>query len=74
VSTAYAVVAAFDLFEYRNEARLFRRLSDRFEECVFGLNLVKRAIEEFQGGVYRQLRKILGSIRSASETTAVRHG
>jgi hypothetical protein len=49
---SYAVVAAFNLFEYRDEAPLFRRLSDRFEECVFGLNLVKREIEEVQGGVH----------------------
>ena len=57
---SYAVVAAFNLFEYRDEAPLFRRLSDRFEECVFGLNLVKREIEEVQGGAYRQLRSELG--------------
>jgi hypothetical protein len=57
---SYAVVAAFNLFEYRDQAPLFRRLSDRFEECVFGLNLVKREIEEVQGGAYRQLRTELG--------------
>jgi len=57
---SYAVVAAFNLFEYRHEAPLFRRLSDRFEECVFGLNLVKREIEEVQSGAYRQLRSELG--------------
>lgn len=57
---SYAVVAAFNVFEYRDEAPLFRRLSDRFEECVFGLNLVKREIEEVQGGAYRQLRTELG--------------
>jgi hypothetical protein len=57
---SYAVVAAFNLFEYRDEAPLFRRLSDRFEECVFGLNLVKREIEAVQGGAYRQLRTELG--------------
>jgi len=57
---SYAIVAAFNLFEYRDEAPLFRRLSDRFEECVFGLNLVKREIEEVQGGAYRQLRSDLG--------------
>jgi hypothetical protein len=57
---SYAVVAAFNLFEYRDEAPLFRRLSDRFEQCVFGLNLVKREIEALQGGPYRQLRAGLG--------------
>lgn len=57
---SYAVVAAFNLFEYREEAPLFRRLSERFEQCVFGLNLVKREIEELQAGSYRQLRADLG--------------
>jgi len=43
---SYAVVAAFNLFEYRDEAPLFRRLSDRFEDCVRGLHLVKRDIDQ----------------------------
>ncbi|HXD74472.1 MAG TPA: hypothetical protein VN628_12080 [Vicinamibacterales bacterium] len=42
---SYAVVAAFNLFEYRDEAPLFRRLSERFEDCVNGLHLVKREID-----------------------------
>jgi hypothetical protein len=43
---SYAVVAAFNLFEYRDEAPLFKRLSERFEDCVDGLHLVKREIEQ----------------------------
>jgi len=43
---SYAVVAAFNLFEYRDEAPLFKRLSERFEQCVTGLHLVKREIDE----------------------------
>ena len=43
---SYAVVAAFNLFEYRDEAPLFKRLSERFEDCVDGLHLVKREIDE----------------------------
>ena len=57
---SYKVVAAFDLFEYRDEAPLFRRLSERFEQCVFGLNLVRHEFEELQGGAYRQFRSDLG--------------
>ena len=57
---SYAVVAAFDLFEYRDEAPLFRRLSDSFEHCVFGLNLVKRELEEVQAGAYSELKKGMG--------------
>jgi hypothetical protein len=43
---SYAIVAAFNLFEYRDEAPLFKRLSDHFEDCVTGLHLVKQEIDE----------------------------
>jgi hypothetical protein len=45
---SYAVVSAFDQFEYRSEAALFRRLSENFERCVSGLNMVKQDLDEFQ--------------------------
>ena len=41
---SYNVVAAFDQFEYERVAPLFHKLRDRFEECVYGLHLVKRQI------------------------------
>lgn len=50
---SYAVVAAFNLFEYRHEAPLFRRLSDRFELCVHGLNLVKADLAQMEQEDYR---------------------
>lgn len=53
---SYKVVAAFNLCEYADEAPLFRRMADRFEECVFGLNLVKKDIEQQQAGPFGQLR------------------
>ena len=53
---SYAVVAAFNLFEYRDEAPLFRRLSDSFERCVVGLNQMKGELEELQTGAYRHTR------------------
>jgi hypothetical protein len=45
---SYRVVAAFNLFEYREEAPLFRRMSEQFERCVYGLNLVKRDLDRLQ--------------------------
>src|SRR6516165_6132881 len=42
---SYRIVSFFDQFEYRAEAPLYRRLSDQFETCVYGLNLVKRDLE-----------------------------
>jgi hypothetical protein len=56
---SYAVVAAFDQFEYRDEAPLFRRLADNFELCVFGLNLVKEDLESLQHAYYGGLREAL---------------
>jgi hypothetical protein len=44
---SYSVVSSFDQFEYREEAPLFRRLSDNFELCVMRLNLVRRDFDEF---------------------------
>lgn len=56
---SYQVVASFDLFEYRDEAPLFRRLADRFELCVYGLNLVKQDLAARQRGAYEQMRAAL---------------
>lgn len=57
---SYSVVAAFDQFEFKDQAPLFRRLADRFELCVFGLNLVKQDLERLQSAPYREMRQILG--------------
>jgi hypothetical protein len=56
---SYRVVSCFDQFEYRDEAPLFRRLSDTFELCVYGLNQVKRDLERRQAECYRQMRDAL---------------
>jgi hypothetical protein len=60
---SYAIVSSFDQFEYRDEAPLFRRLSENFELCVFGLNLVKRDLEDFQCEYYHRLEQNLGETR-----------
>jgi hypothetical protein len=57
---SYAIVSSFDQFEYRDEAPLFRRLSENFELCIVGLNLVKQDLEEFQREYYYRLRQTLG--------------
>jgi hypothetical protein len=56
---SYAIVSSFDQFEYRDQAPLFRKLSHNFELCVFGLNLVKQDLEEFQREYYRHLKHTL---------------
>ena len=57
---SYAIVSSFDQFEYRYEAPLFRRLSENFETCVVGLNLVKQDLEQFQREYYHRVKQILG--------------
>jgi hypothetical protein len=48
---SYRIVAAFG-----DDAALFLHLSERFEMCVYGLNLVKADLERYQSDYYRQLR------------------
>ena len=57
---SYRIVSAFNMFEYREEAPLFGRLAYHFEQCVHGLNLVKRDLEQMQGTYYRTLQKDVG--------------
>ncbi len=56
---SYRVVASFDQFEFKSVAPLFRRLSDRFELCVYGLNLVKQELERNQRAWYHGVRSAL---------------
>jgi hypothetical protein len=56
---SYAIVSSFDQFEYRDEAPLFRRLSESFELCVLGLNLVKQDLEQLQQKHYGRLKEHL---------------
>ena len=56
---SYRIVSAFNVFEYRQEASLFRRLADGFEQCVYGLNLVKSDLEYQQRSHYRHWQEAL---------------
>jgi hypothetical protein len=59
---SYRIVAAFDQFEYRDVAPLFRRLAEQFERCVYGLNRVKRDLNTLRDERYQALRQnLLGS-------------
>lgn len=56
---SYTVVSAFDQFEYKDEAPLFRKLAANFELCVFGLNLIKQDLERQQQAYYRGLQRTI---------------
>ncbi len=56
---SYYIVSKFDQFEYKKVAPLFAQLSDHFEQCVYGLNLVKNELAEMQHPIVRQTNEIL---------------
>jgi hypothetical protein len=56
---SYAIVSSYDQLEYQHEAPLFRKLSEQFELCVFGLNLVKGDLERLRHTAYERMRQAL---------------
>ena len=56
---SYRIVGAFDQFEHRRAALLFRRLAEQFEYCVHGLNLVKGDLEALRDEQYQFWKKNL---------------
>ena len=56
---SYRIVAAFDQFEYRHMAPLFRRLAENFEHCVHGLNRVKSNLEMLREQQYQFWKNLL---------------
>ena len=56
---SYRIVAAFDQFEYRRVAPLFRQLAAEFEFCVYGLNRVKSGLDAMRAEPYRAWQRSL---------------
>ena len=56
---SYRIVGAFDQFEHRQAARLFRRLAEQFEYCVYGLNRVKSDLETLREAQYQLWKRNL---------------
>lgn len=56
---SYYVVSKFEYFEYAKVAPLFANLSRNFEQCVYGLNLVKNELQEMQHPIMRRSDEIL---------------
>jgi hypothetical protein len=51
---SYYIVSKFEHFEYQKVAPLFASLSQNFEGCVYGLNMVKNDLEEMQHPLMRR--------------------
>jgi hypothetical protein len=56
---SYYIVSKFDSFEYTKVAPLFERLSDHFEQCVYGLNCVKNDLQEMQHPIIRRTNELI---------------
>jgi hypothetical protein len=56
---SYTIVSKFDQYEYEKEAPLFAKLAEKFELCVYGLNLVKSDLDAMQHPVTRQVKEFL---------------
>jgi hypothetical protein len=56
---SYYIVSKFEYFEYAKVAPLFAQLSNKFEECVFGLNRVKNELAVMQHPIARRTNELL---------------
>jgi hypothetical protein len=56
---SYYIVSKFEYFEYAKVAPLFRRMSQEFEQLVFGLNQIKNELQELQHPIVRRTQEFL---------------
>jgi hypothetical protein len=56
---SYEVVSKFDQFEYRRIAPLFRRLSTKFELCIYALSRVRQQLRSMQNSYYQRVERTL---------------
>ena len=56
---SYYIVSKFDSFEYTKVAPLFQKLSNQFEQCVYGLNCVKNELQEMQHPVVQRTTELI---------------
>ena len=56
---SYYIVSKFEHFEYVKVAPLFASLSQHFEQCVYGLNLVKNDLQGMQHPLTQRVNELL---------------
>src|SRR5947209_1467643 len=56
---SYYIVSKFEHFEYAKVAPLFANLSAHFEQCVYGLNMVKNELQEMQHQIIQRTDELL---------------
>ncbi len=57
--TSYRIVSEFGSGEHRKIAPFFRKLSDRFELCVYGLGHVRAELDRLRDPRFRAIRGVL---------------
>jgi hypothetical protein len=58
--TSYRIASTFTHGAYSEEAPILRTLADEFEVCMFGLNLVRRELDQMGDPQMRSVRRLLG--------------
>jgi hypothetical protein len=56
---SYYIVSKFEHFEYEKVAPLFGKLSNHFEQCVYGLNLVKNDLQEMRHPIVQHTNDLI---------------
>ena len=56
---SYSIAATFDHGAYSEEAKVLRRLADRFELCMFGLNMVRRELDVLRDPQIQAVKRLL---------------
>jgi hypothetical protein len=56
---SYFIVSKFEYFEYTKVAPMFAKLSQNFEQCVYGLNQVKNELQEMRHPIVRRTNELL---------------
>ena len=56
---SYYIGSKFEHFEYAKVAPLFASLSQNFEGCVYGLNMVKNDLQEMQHPIVRRTDELI---------------
>lgn len=49
--SSYAIAASFDYGDYRPQAPVLRKLSEEFELCLYGLNIVRREMDNLRRAI-----------------------
>jgi len=57
---SYGIAATFDYGAYYEEARVLKQLSERFELCMFGLNMVRRELDGLRDPQLQAVKRLLG--------------